>query len=109
MKVSFNLRSAGDIRIIEVTGRLTLGDPVTNFRETISTISAEGITKVILNLQGLAYIDSSGIGELIHTNKLVSIRLINVPKRVADLLRLTNSYSLFDVRQDEQTALTSLL
>ena len=107
MKVDFKLRRAGDVTIIDITGRLTLGEPVTNFRDTISTISAEGTEKVILNLQGLDYIDSSGIGELIHTSKLVSVRLINVPKRVADLLRLTNCYALFDVRQDEQTAITS--
>src|SRR3954467_11121006 len=103
MKVNLELRPAGDVRIIDVTGRLTLGDRVTNLHETIATISAEGTVKVILNLQGTETNDSSGICELIRTNKLVLLRLIYVPKRVADLLRLTNSHALFDVRPDEQT------
>ena len=101
----FESRKAGDVIIVDLTGRLTLGDPVTNFRGMLSRISVEGPRKIVLNLAGLDYIDSAGLGELIAANKSASIRLMNVSKRVEDLMRLSNCYSLFAIHPDEQSAI----
>lgn len=105
MGASFRVRAAGDITVIDISGRLTLGDPVDGFLESVTACRSG---KMILNLSELAYIDSAGLGELIAVNKQSQVRLVNVPKRVEDLLRLTGNYALFNVQADEQAAATSL-
>lgn len=109
VKATFQIRQTGEITLIDIVGRLTLGDPVTGLRDALSKGYANGRGKVILNLGGLEYMDSAGLGELIFVNKRSPLKLLNVPKRVEDLLRLTGSYALFDVQPDEQTAISSFL
>jgi anti-sigma B factor antagonist len=102
----FESRLAGDVTIIDLSGRLTLGDPVASFRDEVSAqVSAQVSGKIVLNLAGLDYIDSAGLGELIATNKSASLRLVNVSKRVEDLMRLSNCHSLFAIHPNEQSAI----
>src|SRR6185295_14091110 len=96
---------AGDVTVIGVSGRLTLGDPVFSLRETLATVSAAGHDNVILHLGGLDYIDSAGLGELIQATKRFSLKLVNVPKRVIDLMQLSKTYPLFKIHPDEESAI----
>lgn len=103
MNASFHSKSNGDVVIIDAAGRLTLGEPVESLRNAVGNAAK----KVILNLEKLDYIDSAGLGELIFLNKRIDLRLVTLPKRVEDLLRLTGSYALFNIQPDEQSALAS--
>jgi anti-anti-sigma factor len=102
VNANFEIRQEGDVLVVEIGGRLTLGEPVDRFRE-IATASP----KVVLNLSGLEYLDSAGLGEMISVNRQTAVRLVSVPKRVRDLLQLTGSQALFNIQPDEQAAITS--
>jgi anti-sigma B factor antagonist len=104
MTASFQSRHDGDVTIIEVTGRLTFGDPAAALRELVAQTSRG---KVVLDLGEVDYVDSAGLGELMHARMNCQLKLVNVTKRVADLLRLTGSYGLFDVQPNEAAAVTS--
>lgn len=103
MQASFAARQEGDVLVVEIGGRLTLGEPVDRFGEIVARSR-----NVVLNLSALEYLDSAGLGELIALSRQAMLRLVNVPKRVSDLLQLTGSQALFDIRPDEQAAITSL-
>lgn len=104
MRATFEARREGDVLVLDICGRLTLGEPVTRFQEIVV-----GERKVVLNLRGLEYLDSAGLGEVIRRNREATMRLVNVPKRVRDLLLLTGTEGLFNIQPDEQSAVTSLL
>jgi anti-sigma B factor antagonist len=103
MQACFAARREGDVLVLEIGGRLTLGGPVDQFQEEVA-----GNRKIVLNLSGLEYLDSAGLGEFISLSRHATLRLVNVPKRVRDLLQLTGSEALFNIQPDEQAAITSL-
>jgi len=107
-----NTRSVEGIAILEVTGRITLGDGSAGLREAVRNVIDGGTKKVLLNLYGVGYIDSSGLGELVRTYSSVRnqgghIKLVNPSKRVQDLLQMTRLAVIFDVQADEASALQS--
>ena len=104
--------NVGDVTIIEVVGRITLGDSVANFRQHVLDVAAGGRTKILLNLAGVSYIDSSGIGELVSTYNAVtsqggSVKLLKLTKRVHDLLQITKLSTIFEIFDDEAKAVGS--
>jgi anti-anti-sigma factor len=103
MQASFAARQEGDVLIVEIRGRLTLGEPADRFAEIVARNR-----NVVLNLRDLEYLDSAGLGELISLSRKAKLRLVNVPRRVSDLLQLTGSQALFDIQPDEQAAIMSL-
>jgi anti-sigma B factor antagonist len=102
-------RQVGDVTVVDAVGRITLGDGATVFRDTVRELSAKGHTKMLMNLADVSYIDSSGIGEMVSafttvTNSGGQMKLLNLTKRVKDLLQITKLYTVFDVYDDEAEA-----
>ena len=105
-------REAGQIIFVELSGRITLGDGSALLRKTIRSLLADQKTKILLNLGDVDYIDSSGIGELVSgftavKNQGGDLKLLNLTKKVRDLLQITKLYTIFDVFTDEDVALGS--
>lgn len=112
MSVKLNTRQIGDVTVIDAAGRITLGEGSTAFREAVKDLVAQGQKKVLLNLAEISYIDSSGIGEMVSGFTSVSnaggqLKLLNLTKRVQDLLQITKLYTVFEVFDDEAVALSS--
>lgn len=107
-----SVRTVEDVAIVDVTGRITVGDGSTALREIIRQIVDGGTNRILLNLHAVGYIDSSGLGELVRTYSSVrnqggQVKLVNPSKRVHDLLQMTRLSMVFDVQQDEASALQS--
>lgn len=112
MPLKATSRDAGAVAVVDISGRITLGDGSALLRKTIRGLLEEGRTRILLNLGDVDYIDSSGIGELVSGYSTVKgrggeLKLLNLSRRVRDLLQLTKLYTVFDVYSDEATALRS--
>ncbi len=112
MSVKLITRQVGDVSVMDAAGRITLGEGSSVFRETLRELVAKGQKKVLLNLADVSYIDSSGIGELVSgftsvTNQGGQLKLLNLNKRVQDLLQITKLYTVFEVFEDEAAAVRS--
>jgi anti-sigma B factor antagonist len=97
---------------LDVSGKITLGDGSVVIREAVKKLVADGTKKIVLNLGDVTYIDSSGIGELVSAFTSVSntggnLKLLNLTKRVQDLLQITKLYTVFEVFNDEASAVAS--
>jgi anti-sigma B factor antagonist len=112
MPLKATWRDAGAVAVVDLSGRITLGDGSALLRKTIRGLLDEGRARILLNLGDVDYIDSSGIGELVSGFSTVKgrggqLKLLNLSKRVRDLLQLTKLYTVFDVFTDESTAIRS--
>ena len=95
-------RQAGDITILDMDGKVTIGEGSVALRNTIRRLLGEGKKKILLNLGGVGYIDSSGIGELVSSFTAVnkeggSLKLLNLTQKIQDLLAITKLLTVFDV------------
>jgi anti-sigma B factor antagonist len=107
MKIS--TRSVDGVSILDCSGRITLGEGSITLRDTVRDLLGKGQKKILLNLGDVSYIDSSGIGELVSAfttvrNQSGELKLLNLTKKVHDLLQITKLYTVFDVRDDETSA-----
>ena len=114
MSVKLNTRQVGDVSVVDVTGRITLGEGSSALRDLMRELVGKGQKKILLNLGEVSYIDSSGIGELVSgfttvTNSGGELKLLNLNKRVKDLLQITKLYTVFDVHEDEAGAIRSFV
>lgn len=112
MSVKLTTRQVGDVTVVDAAGRITLGEGASTFRDKIRDLASGGQKKLLLNLAEISYIDSSGIGELVSgfttvTNQGGSVKLLNLTKRVQDLLQITKLYTVFEVFDDETKAVRS--
>jgi len=112
VSVKLTTRQVGDVSVMDAVGRITLGEGSSVFRETLRELVTKGQKKVLLNLADVSYIDSSGIGELVSgftsvTNQGGQLKLLNLNKRVEDLLQITKLYTVFEVFEDEAAAVRS--
>ena len=112
MSVKLTTRKVGDVTVIDSAGRITLGEGSSIFRDTIRGLASKGDKKLLLNLAEVSYIDSSGIGELVSafttvTNQGGQLKLLNLTKRIQDLLQITKLYTVFEVFDDEAAAVRS--
>jgi anti-sigma B factor antagonist len=112
VSVKLTHRQVGDVTVIDAAGRITLGEGSSTFRDSIKDLTAKGHKKVLLNLGDVSYIDSSGIGELVSGFTTVAnagghLKLLNLTKRIQDLLQITKLYTVFEVFDDEAAALAS--
>ncbi len=110
MKTS--VRQIDSVIVVDVSGRITLGEGCSQLRELIREQLGKGKKSVLLNLAEVTYIDSSGIGELVSAFTAVSnqggqLKLLNLTKKVHDLLQITKLYTVFDVHDDEAKAVGS--
>ncbi len=112
MSVKLTTRQVGDVSVVDVAGRITLGEGSSALRDTLRDMINKNQKKILLNLGEVNYIDSSGIGELVSgfttvTNSGGQLKLLNLNKRVKDLLQITKLYTVFDVHDDEAGAIRS--
>src|ERR1039458_289520 len=112
VKMRTNIRQIEDIIVLDVSGRITLGEGNVILREIVRDLADKGTKKVVLNLYEVNYMDSSGVGELVKThttfrNKGGQLKLANLNKRVHDLLEMTRLSAFFDIHKDEASALKS--
>jgi anti-sigma B factor antagonist len=112
VSIKLNTRQVGDVNVVDVAGRITLGEGSSALRDTLREMVGKGQKKILLNLGEVSYIDSSGIGELVSgfttvTNSGGALKLLNLNKRVKDLLQITKLYTVFDVHEDEAAAVRS--
>ncbi len=112
MSLKLNTRHAGDVAIIEISGKITLGEGSSAIRDAMRDAMAKGNKKILLNLSEVSFIDSTGIGELVAgftsiTNDGGSVKLLGLAKRVKDVLVITKLYTIFEIFDDEATALQS--
>ena len=105
-------RQAGDVTILDLSGEVRIGDSSVALRDSIRNLADQGKNKVLLNLGGVKYIDSSGIGELIANYTTVKrgggqLKLLNLTDRVQNLLVITKLLTVFDAYDNEAEALKS--
>jgi len=112
MSLKTSTRQVDGVTILDMSGRITLGEGSVVLRDCIREMVAQGNKKLLLNLGDVTYIDSSGIGELVSAFTAVrkeggELKLLNLTKKVHDLLQITKLYTVFDVREDETSAIAS--
>lgn len=105
-------RQAGDVTILDMGGRITIGEGSTALRSAIRRLVEEGKKKILLNLEGVGYMDSTGLGELIASYTTVSrdggqLKLLRLGGKLQDLLVITKLLTVFDVYETESDALSS--
>ena len=108
------IREVDEITIVDLSGRISLGEGSALLRKTVRDLLENGQTKILLNLGDVNYIDSSGIGELVSGFTAVrsrrgELKLLNLTKKVHDLLQITKLFTVFDVYSDEATAVRSFV
>ena len=111
-KLKTSIRQVEGVTIVDLSGRITLGEASVAVRDVINDLMGKGNKKILLNLVEVNYIDSSGIGVLVSSFSTVrsqggELKLVNLSKRIGDLLRITKVYSLFDIKDDEAAAVAS--
>lgn len=112
MSMKASTRQVDGITVVDLSGRITLGEGSVILRDTVRDLVAKGNKKILLNLGDVNYIDSSGIGELVSAftsvrNQGGELKLLNLTKKVHDLLQITKLYTVFDVKDDEASAVKS--
>jgi anti-sigma B factor antagonist len=105
-------RQVDGVSVVDLSGRITLGEASVAVRDAINDLMDKGNKKILLNLTEVNYVDSSGIGVLVSSLTSVrshggELKLVNITKRIRDLLQITKLYSLFDIKDDEATAVAS--
>ena len=103
-------RQIDDVAIVDFSGKITLGEGSATLRQTVRELVGQGQRKILLNLGDVDYIDSSGIGELVGAYTTVrgasgELKLMQLTKRVKDLIQITRLFTVFDVQSDEAAAI----
>lgn len=112
MSLKITKREADAITVVDLSGRLTLGDASAQLRDTLRGLIEGGASKIVLNLGEVAYIDSSGLGELVSgfttvKNSGGELKLANLTQKVNDLLTVTKLYTVFEIHDNEKSAVDS--
>lgn len=117
MSLKTNVRQSSDVAILDLNGRLSLGEALAFgagsglvLSETIRDLTKKGQKKILLNLAGVTYVDSSGVGQLVGAfttarNQAADIKLLKPSFHVLDLLKTTKLYGVFDIQGDEIAAI----
>jgi anti-sigma B factor antagonist len=110
--MKFNTRQNGEVTILDLGGRITIGSGEEALRNAMQEIMNNGSKKILINMAGVSMIDSSGIGELVSayttaTNRGIKLKLANLPAKVSDILTITQLITVFDVYDSESEAVQS--
>ena len=111
-ELNINERQAGDVTVLDMSGKITIGEGSVALRTAIRRLLEEGKRRILLNLAGVSYIDSSGIGELVSSYTAINkeggqLKLLNLTQKLQDLLTITKLLTVFDVYEKEADALNS--
>ena len=106
------IRYSGEVAVVDISGRITMGDASLALRDNIRELIAQGQMKVVLNLAGVTFMDSAGIGELVSgyvsaTNKKGNLKLCQLTKRIRDLLQVTRLFNVLPIYDREEDDLRS--
>jgi anti-sigma B factor antagonist len=112
MNIKITNHERGKVVVVEVSGKLTLGEGTLALRSNMRMLMDGGFTQILLNMAGVTYIDSSGVGELIAEYTTVTaargeMKLLSLAKRTHDLLKITKLYTIFETFEDEASAIAS--
>ena len=112
MPLTIDTREVGHVTVLDIHGRIILGDEIHTLRDAVRELVAAGKKKIILNLADVDYLDSSGLGELVSSFTTVrnaggELKLLNLTQKVHDILFVTKLYTVFDIRDDEFSAVKS--
>ena len=112
MSMKVGTRQVDGITILDLSGRITLGEGSVQLRDAIRDLISKGDKHILLNLGDVNYIDSSGLGELVSAfttakNQNADVKLLNLTKKVKDVLQVTKLYTVFDIYDDEAHAIGS--
>jgi anti-sigma B factor antagonist len=112
MSLQATYRDSGTVTVVDFGGRIVLGDGSALLRKTVRQLLDDNRMKILINLADVDYIDSSGIGELVHAYTSVKTRggelkLLHLTRKVHDILQITKLYTVFDVHSDEGVAVRS--
>ncbi|MBX3293893.1 MAG: STAS domain-containing protein [Acidobacteria bacterium] len=110
--ITISERQAGDVTILDLSGKVTIGEGSVALRNAIRKLLGDGKNKIVLNLGNVGYIDSSGIGELVSSFTAVkkeggTLKLLHLTQKIQDLLAITKLLTVFDTFDDEASALSS--
>jgi anti-sigma B factor antagonist len=110
--LSIKDRQTGDVTILDLSGKITIGEGSVQLREAVRRMLDEGRKKILLNLGDVSYVDSSGIGELVSSytttgNNGGQLKLLNQTKKIHDLLTITKLVTVFETHDNEETAVAS--
>ena len=113
MSPTIKTRKVDGITVVDMSGRLTIGEPVLQLRDNIRGFIDDGDLRFILNLGDVSYIDSSGLGELVSTyttvrNREGDVKLLNLTSKAKDLLQMTKLLTVFDTYDDESKAVAAV-
>jgi anti-sigma B factor antagonist len=105
-------REIGDVTVLDLDGRITFGEGGAALRDAIREKLSNGKSKILINLAGTNYMDTSGLGELVRGYRAVKgqggeLKLLNLSKKVTELLQITKLYTIFDIHTDESQAVAS--
>src|ERR671920_1717737 len=105
-------RQAGDVTVLDMSGKITIGEGSVSLRTAVRRLLEEGKKRILLNLAGVGYIDSSGIGELVSSYTAINkeggqLKLLNLTQKLQDLLAITKLLTVFDVFENESEALSN--
>lgn len=112
MSLNIESREVSHVTILDIRGRIVLGEEIHQLRDAVRGLVAAGKKKIILNLADVDYLDSSGVGELVSSFTTVrgaggELKLLNLSQKVKDVLYVTKLYTVFDIKDDEFTAVKS--
>ena len=112
VKMQTTTRQVGGVTVVDVTGRITMGEGNVILREIVRDLAEKGKKAILLNLKEVHYMDSSGVGELVKAHTTIrgqggQLKLANLSKRVQDLLEMTRLSAVFDIQKDEASAIKS--
>ncbi|MFI5118185.1 MAG: STAS domain-containing protein [Terriglobales bacterium] len=112
MSMKASVRQVEGVTIVDLSGRIKLGEGSSVLRDTVKDLLGKGQKNILLNLGDISYIDSSGIGELVSAftsvrNQGGELKLLHLTKKVHDLLQITKLYTVFDVKDDEASAISA--
>ena len=105
-------RTVGDVMVLDVKGKITLGEGDEILKDKINSLVLQGRKKLVLNLADVPYIDSAGLGEIVRTYTTISrqggqLKLLNLTKRIEDLLSITKLLTVFETHDNEADAVRS--
>ena len=112
MALTIASREVNGVAVLDLSGRITLGEGSVQLREAVRGLIGKGKKKILLNMGEVNYIDSSGLGELVSAyttakNQQADVKLLKLTRKVHDLLQLTKLYTVFDIKDDEASAIAS--
>jgi anti-sigma B factor antagonist len=112
MKMTTSTRQVGGVTIVDISGRIELGEESAAVRDLVCDLLSKGNKQILLNLGDVHYIDSSGLGALVSSFTSArkqggELKLLNLTEKVTDLMQMTRLYTVFDVKNDEAAAVKS--